>query len=127
MIPIPPSHCVSWRQSASPCGSASTSVSDAAAGRAEAGHALEVRVERPVELRVAGEDVRQRAERRRDEPRQRDDEEALTDAEPVVAARARATPSADRARDRSRDEERPRRLAVADRDGGRDERCDALR
>ncbi len=26
MIPIPPSHCVSWRQSRSPLGSASTSV-----------------------------------------------------------------------------------------------------
>ena len=87
MIPIPPSHCVNWRQIARPCGSSSTSRDDAAAGGAEAGHALEVGVDRAVELRVAGEDVGQRAERRGGEPRQRDDEEALADAEPVLAAR----------------------------------------
>ena len=50
---------------------------DRGAGRGEAGDRLEVRVERPRELRAAVEDERQRAEDRHQQPDQRDDEEAL--------------------------------------------------
>ena len=95
---------------------------DRPAGRAETGHALEVRIQRTVELRIAGEDVRQRSERRCRKPRQRDDEEALTDAEPVLAARGQGNAGADRASEGAGREERPRRLVVADRDGRWDDR-----
>ena len=45
------------------------------------GHALEVRVDRVAELISADEQVRQRGERRCEEPRHGDDEEALADAD----------------------------------------------
>ena len=47
------------------------------AGRGEARDGLEVRVDRPRELRPAVEDERQRAEDRHQQPDQRDDQEAL--------------------------------------------------
>ena len=94
---------------------------DAAAGGAEAGHALEEGVDGPVELRVAGEDVGERAERGCSEPGQRDDEEALADAEPVVAASRVGDRDCDAAGDRAGGEEGPDLLAVADRHGRRDE------
>ncbi len=59
---------------------------DASARGAEAGHPLEVRVERPPELWVSGEDVGEGAEPSRRKPGERDDEEAFADAESALAA-----------------------------------------
>ena len=59
---------------------------DRGARRREARHGLEQRVQRPVELRVAGEDVRQRTVERRQEPGERDDEKAFSEPDAVRGA-----------------------------------------
>ena len=76
---------------------------------------------RPRELRAAVEDERQRAEDRHQQPDQRDDEEALArrDRGALLLARDLVQREPGDARDRARDEERPERLAVADRDHDR--------
>ena len=120
MIPIPPSHCVNWRQRAK-----------AVRQLLDPRDALPPVVLKPdipsknastgrSSLRVAGEDVQERAERRRCEPRQRDDEEPFADSEPVVAARQVGATETLPTR-RAGGEERPDLFAVADRDSGRHE------
>ena len=81
MIPMPPSHCVNWRQIAERAVDLVEVGDDARPGRREPGHALEVGVERVRELVAALEEVRDRRERGCHEPGQRDDEEALAHAD----------------------------------------------
>ena len=100
---------------------------DRCARRREAGHGLEQRVHGPVELGIAREQEGQRAE---------------AGGEAATSARRRGTPRANRrgrgchprgararvptsSRDRSRGEERPERLSVAECDRGREQRREA--
>ena len=84
MIPIPPTHCVNWRQRSSEWSTASTLRQDRGPGRREPGHRLEERVDGVVELRVAGEEVGDRAEDGGEQPGQGDDEIPLTEADAAV-------------------------------------------
>ena len=97
---------------------------DAGTGRREPRHRLEQRVERTVELRVAAQDERQGAEQRRHDPRERDDEVALAEADPGGAPEAVLDPPAGGEADHGGHDERHHRLSVADRERRREERRD---
>ena len=74
MIPMPPSHCVNWRHMPERTREVVEVGDDARTGRRRSGHALEVCVDRVVELLAADEEVRERRERGRHEqhrPRRR--------------------------------------------------------
>ena len=99
---------------------------DRRTGRGESRHGLEVRVHQIRELRLVGEDVRQRPERRHQQPDERDDQEPLTLADPLAAASgAPLQCEAHTRRDCPCREERPERLAVADGDTERDQKREA--
>ena len=103
---------------------------DARAGRRRRGHALEVGVDRVVELLAADEEVRERRERRRHEQHRRDDEEALAHADLVTrACREPLEPEPERARAEAGHDERPHRIAVPERDADRedDDEAEVLR
>ena len=125
MIPMPPSHWLSWRQMRIERSSASTSVDDRRARRGEAGHPLEERVHRMRRAAARREDVRQPGEERRPAARsaRRPGSPRGTRSARASAAQAREREPA-AAGDRARGEERPERLAVPDRDrrGTSDER-----
>ena len=121
MIPMPPSHVVSWRQNAIECDERVDVGQHARAGRREAGHRLEVGVDRALELRLVGEHVRNRADSGDEQPDERDHEVALARADALLAARGQLEREADGERDDAAGHERPADLAVADRDGGRHE------
>ena len=122
MIPIPPTHCVNWRQRRSEWSTAPTSVridapvvekpdidsKNASTGRSSCG-SPESR------YGIAAEDGRE-------QPRQRDDEIALAEADGGRARAEALEPEAGGEGDRAGGEERPGRLAIDDRDGGRHER-----
>ncbi len=78
---MPPSHCVNWRHIESERERSSKSVTTLAPVVVRRGHALEVRVDRVVELLTADEEVGEGRERCRHQQHRRDDEEALADAD----------------------------------------------
>ena len=81
MIPIPPSHWLSWRQKSIDWDKPSTSVRTVAPVVVNPDIDSKYASSGLRELLLAAEQVRQRADAGRDEPRERDDEEALADAE----------------------------------------------
>jgi hypothetical protein len=91
-------------------------------GGREAGHALEERVDRPAELGIADEHVRQRSIRRDDQPRDGDHEVALADADLRRAVRQTFERQPEAAHERPRQQERPDGFAVGDREDRRHER-----
>ena len=103
---------------------------DARAGRRRRGHALEVCVDRVVELLAADEEVREGRERCRHEQHRGDDEEALADADLVTrSCREPLEPEPERARAEAGHDERPHRIAVPERDADRedDDEAEVLR
>ena len=89
---------------------------DGRAGRREAGHRLEVGIERTVELRVAGEQIRERADPGDDDPGESDDEIALARPDALLSPRNALQREPGNENDRRGDQKRPGRLAVAERD-----------
>ena len=98
---------------------------DRCPGRREAGHGLEERVHRAIELRLAGQQVRDRTEHGREQPGERDDEIGLAKADGGRPLADSGEPETGGERDHGGREERPGRLAIGDRDGGRHEGRDA--
>ena len=98
---------------------------DGRAGRRHPGHGLEVGVERARELVLAREDVRERDEERGREPRDRDDEERLAQADPLAARGRLLEYPPGTARERPRGHEGPHRLAVPEGNRDREEERDA--
>ena len=98
---------------------------DRRSGRRETGHRLEERVDRPVELRLAGQEVRDRTEDGGEQPRERDDEIGLAEADGGRVLSDASQPEPGGERDHGGREERPGRLAIDDRDDGRHEGRDA--
>jgi hypothetical protein len=95
------------------------------ARRRETGHALEIGIDRPIELAFAREEVGQGRDGGRDDPDERHDQEALPCLKHATAAREPLDEPAGTAHQHAREQERDRCLAVADRDRDRHERGEA--
>ena len=124
-MPMPPSHCVNWRHMSNERGSSSGAATTLAPVVVKPDIASKYALIGLLSGSYAGEDVRQRAEAGRDDPRERDDEKAFADAHALLAARDELERPAHAGRDRAGREIRPEALRVADGDGDREERGEA--